>query len=66
MRTPVYAKNNPAFRISSVANDLWRVQQHDNFKGTKTADPWGNISPPMTKDEALAVLARHHIEKKAA
>jgi hypothetical protein len=65
-RSPVYAKNNDAYRIVYVANGLWRTQMHDNFKGTKTSDPWGNISPAMSREDAIANLARFNRETKAA
>lgn len=61
----IYAKNNNTYRIAYVANGLWRTQQHENFKGTKTEDPWGNISPPMDKDAALANLGRFNKEVKS-
>ena len=66
MNQPIYAKNNPAYRIAYVANGLWRVQEHSNLKGNKTFDPWVNNSPALSKDEALAVLSRHNRETKAA
>ena len=65
-RLPVYAKNNEAYRIVSVGNDLWRTQMHENRAGTKTSDPWGNISPSMSREEAVANLARFNLETKAS
>lgn len=64
MLKPIYAKNNPAFRICYKANGQWRLQEHAQYKGTRDSDPWHDMSPPLSQDEALKVLSRHHIEKR--
>lgn len=63
MNEPIYAKNNPGFRICYKANDLWKLQEHGNTKGSKTSDPWHDMSPALSKDEALLVLNRYHKDK---
>jgi hypothetical protein len=65
MNQPIYAKNNPGFRIAYCANNQWRLQEHSNAKGSQTDDPWHNMSPALSKDEALQVLNRYHKDKAA-
>lgn len=60
-RSPVYAKKNEGYRIVSVPNGLWRVQERAVGK-SKTRDPWENISPAIPYDEAQGVLSRYHVE----
>lgn len=64
-RRPIYAKNNEGFRIVSVPNGMWRLQERGAFPSTREHSGWHFMSPPRTLDEAQAILARHHREIKA-
>lgn len=66
MNQPIYAKNNPSFRICYRANGEWKLQERGNVKSDKVIDPWHDMSPALSKDEALQVLNRYHKEGKAA
>lgn len=61
--TPVYAKNTDNHRIAYVANGNWRLQEAAGA-GTKASDCWHNISPPLSREAALASLARYNKELK--
>jgi len=63
MNQPVYAINNPPYRIVYKANGLWKLQELGNTKSSSVYDPWHDMSPLMTYDRAMAVLARYHREK---
>lgn len=59
-RTPIYSKDRN-HRIVSVPNGAWRLQHCTNLvegkpKGTKTSDPWENISHAIEFDRAEALL----------
>jgi hypothetical protein len=58
-RQPEYAQNNPGYRIVSVPNGLWRLQERREGEGTRTSDPWVSMSPSMEHREAREVLGRY-------
>jgi hypothetical protein len=64
-RQPQYTKD-VLHRMISVANGRWRVQRYENFKGTRTADPWSNIGPATDHATAFALLKSHEPVKRAA
>lgn len=58
----VYAKNNEIHRIAHVGSDQWRRQEYFGI-GSKTYDPWHNMSPVMTREEAEVSIKRFNREK---
>lgn len=53
-------------RMVSVTNDFWRVQRYENFKGTRTSDPWSNVGPAADRGTAVALLNAHEPIKRAS
>ena len=64
-RQPKYTKDN-AYRVVSIANGYWRLQRYENFKGTKTIDPWSMAGLPTDYTSALCALHAHEPIKRAA
>jgi hypothetical protein len=65
-RTPVYSKNGE-YRIVSVPNGLWRLQHTSGAKGSRTFDPWQNISHAIDFSAASSLLkAREPVVNSAA
>ena len=61
MKKAMYPRNNFQVRIVHVGNDNWRRQEIGNQKGDKELDPWHNMSPILTREEAEASLNRFHL-----
>ena len=57
-REPVYARNNPEYRIVSLPNNLWRVQELQPFQATRTFDPWLPLGQPKEYKDAVIALSR--------
>lgn len=56
MRKPEYTTDG-VWRIVSVPNELWRLQQHSQVKGTKILDPWEDWSPAVSYGAARELLS---------
>jgi len=63
-RSPVYS-NDSQRRMISLPNGKWEYQEHGQFKGTKTVDPWLKASPSLTRADALNKLSRYDKHKAA-
>lgn len=64
-RQAQYTKDN-FHRMISIANGLWRVQRHEDEKGTRTFDPWFNLGPAVDRVTAQALLNSHEPLKRAS
>jgi hypothetical protein len=56
MRRPIIHESNRDYRIVSRPNNEWVVQHRAIKSGTKTTDPWDDISGSMTQAQAVIVM----------
>lgn len=65
-RQPQYTSNRQ-YRIVSLSNGKWRLQQYTGNKGTVTFDPWDNCGPAADFEQAKAGLRARdpHVSKAA-
>ncbi len=66
---PIYAKNNPDWRIRYHSNGRWELQEYTKLpEGTDTRrhQGWKNVNTNMTLADALSALSRHHKAQERA
>jgi len=66
---PVYADNNPAWRIRYHSNGRWELQEYVELKDgvdRRREQPWRTHNTNMTWDDAIVALGRYHIAKRRA
>jgi hypothetical protein len=64
-RSPVYHKDAAPYRIVSVKEGKWQLQNRVLERGTKDTDCWLSIRRPTTKAEAAHQMYTQAPSKKA-
>ncbi len=66
---PIYAENNPAWRIRYQSNGRWELQEYlklPDGADRRRKQPWINHNANMTYDDAIIALSSYNKAKGAA